>query len=142
MAELHYIECTEKSTLTVTLKVYIVHPDESEFYQKKNYALQLIWFPANPLLNVIYPLGTVIPIDLFFDTNWMNQHCSDFIESAKIIETKNYQVPQNLDFSNALSRLHELPMAILLITVTNPKWISHIQKGDNWRSAAYDYGGI
>jgi hypothetical protein len=142
MAELQYIECVEKSKLSVTLNVYLVHQDESEFYQKKNYALQLIWSPANPALNQTHSLGTAIPLDLFFNTAWINKHCSEFIESVKIIETKNYPVPENLSFNRAMARLNELPMAVFLITVTHPKWIEHIKQDANWRSAAYDYGGI
>lgn len=141
MSELHHIVCTEKSDFAVTLRVYIVHVDESEFYQKKNYALQLLWYNANPELGTFTPLGNAIPTDTFFDTNWVNQHCGEFIESLKIIETKNYPVSPDLSFSNSMSRLDELPMAIILITVTNPKWIEHIQKGATWKSAAYDYGG-
>lgn len=141
MAELHHIECIEKSSLSVTLKVYIIHADESEFYEKKNYALQLLWYNSVSKPETVNELRNTITPDNFFDTTWVNKHCSEYIESVKIIEVRHYPVPENLSFNNAMEHFMELPMALFFITVTSPLWIAHIECHSIWKSAAYEYGG-
>lgn len=141
MSELYHVQCVKKENNEVILKVYIVHADESEFYAKKNFALQLIWQPANPYLGVDFPIGKEISFEQFMDVEWINKHCKEFIRSVEITAIKNYPVPDGLSFKNAMERLNELPMAEFKIIVTDMKWLDQIESGQVWKSAAYDYGG-
>lgn len=141
MAELYHVRAEKVSGKQIWLDVYIVHADESEFYEKKNFALQLIWQPANPLLGKDSPLGDAIDVDHALDPAWMVSHASDFISTVKIESTANYPVPKDIDFSKPMQNLEKLPKARFFIEVTDSRWLEHLSDGRQWKSAAYDMEG-
>jgi hypothetical protein len=141
MAELYHVEATAKNNCVLTMFVYIVHQDESEFYTKKNFALQLIWPPANPFLEVDFPLGNAVPFESFIDPEWMNAHAGEFVSKVEILSTRSYPIPEGFDFSAPMANLERMPRAEYRVSVTASRWLDHIQPPQSWKSAAYDMGG-
>jgi hypothetical protein len=141
MAATFYIQAIEKKETEVKLNIYIIHPDENYFPEKKNFALQIIWQPANPSTGADYPIGRKISIDQILDPDWMNVHTISFIVDVKITATENYPAADDFDYGKPMANLELLPKATFEITVTAPEWIEHIAPEQTWKSAAYDMGG-
>ncbi len=141
MSATFYIQAIEKKNKELKMNIYIIHPDENYFPEKKNFALQIIWQPANPSTGVDYPIGRKISIDQILDPDWMNVHSGSFIEDVKITATVNYPAPDDFDYSKPMANLDLLPRATFEVTVSSQEWIEHITPEETWRSAAYDMGG-
>jgi hypothetical protein len=66
----------------------------------------------------------------------------EFVESVKILETKNYPGILKHTFyycrNGKWKDENKLPQILFELTVTDPKWISHWQEGDSWGTTAYD----
>src|SRR5687768_2484630 len=72
----------------IRLKLTIISPDEYYFYEKKNFALQVLWDSAQNLPDSI--LKKTISEDQILNSEWVLKHQDEFIEDVKTIETSNY----------------------------------------------------
>lgn len=72
------------------------------------------------------------------DRNFVIAQQSQIIAAVALLETANYPAdsypPGEVDWGDAAT----LPRAVLEITVTEPRWIAHLQAGMMWDSAAYN----
>ncbi len=144
MSSLFDIEVLSKTDNTVELKLYIIHPHQYWFYESKSFALQLIWDLTKVIKQISCPLSKEISAEKILDIKWVINNQDKFIKSVMISETLNY--PIDLDYSILSEEEYDkhwedkksLAQAIYLITVTNPKWIKHIQNGMEYETAAYD----
>ncbi len=138
MAELYHVDAIEKDDCTLVVRVHLVHEDEREFYQSKNWALQIIWPPANPLLDLDWPLGREVPFEAFIDSAALLRHADRLIERVTLLSTRRYPVKAGFSFKDAFERLGEMPMAELAIVATDARWLEHITPPQSWKSGAYD----
>lgn len=140
MPALTKIEVIEKEDRSVVLRILIIHPDETEFYEEQNYALQLLWEAGDPRLGIKCSLTQAISYEQIRDKAWVVVEVMEYIEKSKITSTKNYPPPadiSNEDYENINEE--KIPSALLSITVTDKKWIEHLRVGLSWESAAYNY---
>ena len=63
MASSFRIRILDKRKDTLCLNLYIIHPEQHEFYEKKNFALQLIWQPAHPAHQKQFPINQEISME-------------------------------------------------------------------------------
>lgn len=67
-----------------------------------------------------------------------------YISSVSFIEKKNFPRSVKFDemseeeFDAYWSEKDGLPQAVLLIKVTDPRWISHLTLGQEWDTTAHD----
>lgn len=121
------IKALEKEGKCLRLKMYLVHADETEFYDFPTYALQLIWDKREG------SISQTISIDDILYPDWLTTHSSDFIESCRILDEKNLPVSENHYDSSLPEELK--PQCEMEIIVSDERWIEHIQVGQTWDKA-------
>jgi len=119
----------------VKLKVFIIFPDGTDFWDSKNFALQLIFDSARTLSNNC-ALTDSITEEQIADNYWLVNFDEDYIRSVTLENIQNFPFTEN--FILNLENPQQLPQADYSIEVTNPKWIAHLKEGSVWESAAYD----
>ena len=122
-------------------------------------------FDSNLQYKGICPLGESITQDNIYDDDWLAEHTDQFITSVQIEQVKGEsydekaviasinQVLDDTGMSRGSSERERefnelwggfwktsavLPVATYKITVSDPKWISHMTKGKKWNSAAFE----
>lgn len=121
------ITALEKEGKCLRVKMYLVHADETEFYDFPTYALQIIWDMREG------SISQAISIDEILDLDWLTTHSSDFIESCRILVEKNLPVSENHYDSKLPEELK--PQCEMEIVVKDEKWIDHIEVGKTWSQA-------
>lgn len=128
------------------IRLYIIHPDQTRFYASKSFALQLLWDAVrSPDVTdgQSSPLGLAIRAGEICDLEYVTQHEDSYIESVRYLERKNYPRSVNFEgmtdeeFDNYWNDEEGLPQAVLLIQVTDPRWIAHLSNGVMWETSAY-----
>lgn len=127
MARTLEITALEKEGKKLRVKMYLVHADETEFYDFPTYALQIIWDKREG------SISQVISIDDILDLDWLSNHSHDFIESCRILVEKNLPVSENHYDSDLPEELK--PQCEMEIVVKDEKWINHIEVGKTWDKA-------
>ncbi len=142
MSELFRVKVLRVAQKSVTLQLVIIHPDQQRFYTTRSFALQLLWEPTHLSYEFegerVYhhapsALGQTLTVEHLMDAEFVIAHQAHFIASVALLETANYP-PESLDWDDEES----LPRAVLEITVTEPRWLAHLQAGMAWESAAYN----
>lgn len=83
-------------------------------------------------------------MDDILNEDFVQENSSRFIKSVNIKDLKNYPRDVNFDemsedeFDAYWENEEGLPQATLVIQVTDPKWIAHLESGMEWETAAYD----
>lgn len=121
------IKSLEKKGKSLRVKMYLVHADETEFYDFPTYALQIIWDKREG------SISQAISIDEILDVDWLSTHSTDFVESCRILVEKNLPVSENHYDSNLPEELK--PQCEMEIIVTDERWIEHLQVGQTWDKA-------
>jgi hypothetical protein len=121
---------------TADLHVTVIHPG-ANFPRAKNFALKLLWDARDLEPGDIY---SAISSDQIVDEEWVVAAAPQFISSVEIVsggpDTLTLQSVLDEDDENADA---EAPgTAVYRVRVTAPKWLSHVQTGMTWASAAYD----
>jgi hypothetical protein len=127
MARTLEIKALEKEGKSLRVKMYLVHADETEFYDFPTYALQIIWDKREG------SISQAISIDDILDLDWLSMKSIDFIDSCRILVEKNLPVSEK-HFDATLP--YELrPQCEMEIVVKDEKWIDHIEVGKTWDKA-------
>lgn len=121
------IKALEKEGKSLRVKMYLVHADETEFYDFPTYALQIIWDKREG------NISHAVSIDDILDPDWLTTHSSEFIESCRIFVEKKLPVSENHYDSNLPEELK--PQCEMEIVVKDEKWIDHIEVGKTWDKA-------
>src|ERR1700740_1102214 len=72
--------------------VYIVHPQQFEFYESKGFALLLLWDAINPFLRDKIALTKVISLHQVDDSAWVANNVNEFIKEITLLKTCNYPI--------------------------------------------------
>lgn len=127
MARTLEIKALQKEGKKLVVKIYLVHADETEFYDFPFYALQLIWNKSEG------HISQAISIDDILDMDWLSTRSNDFIESCRILVERNLPV-SDLHYDSSLPE--ELrPQCEMEIVVRDEKWIEHLDIGQIWDKA-------
>ena len=112
----------------------------------KNFVLQVLWdaFGAAKKDSEGSPLAQAISTAQILDSSYVVGHQDDFIESVECLSLRNY--PRTVDFEAMSDKEFDqywkneagLPQALMEVTVTDAKWISHLAPGMEWETTAYD----
>jgi hypothetical protein len=133
--------------LECQIRLYIIHPDQTRFYASQSFALQLIW-DATRAPDVTNeqssPLALEISIDEICDPQYVIENQDKYIELVRYLEYKNY--PRTVNFEEMTEEEFDaywkneegLPQALLLIQVTDLRWIAHLSNGLVWDTSAYN----
>lgn len=140
MSAVYSAEVVEKRGRRAKLRLYIVHPDETEFCVKKNCVLQLLWDQVHPARGVSSALGEEMSAANRLDAQWVLDNQDRFIASVALLETKNHPAPPGFEFAEHLKKddLRALPQALVEVEATDAKWLKHMKKGQTWSTAPYD----
>lgn len=145
MFDVHVLDKDEKKGV-IKLELTIVHPDQLGFSDTKGFALMLLtdtihYLPvSNPALFKEIPLEKI----LSFDFDSIKEKASHIIKKTHLTNVVNFPFSPELDKLSKdelrafWSDKKRLPHAILTITVSDPAFISHLQKGQSWESGAFD----
>jgi hypothetical protein len=141
MSETHVVQLVEKSGALARVTLFIVHPDERTICIEKNCALQLLWDAARADLVSPCPLNKAMSVENRLDASWLLDNQDRFIASVKMVGSKNYPVPADLDIAETREDRANLPQATLDIVVTDAKWIVQLRTGMTWDTALFDANG-
>lgn len=130
-SKLYEVQVLDIANTDVHLKISIIHPDERFIYEKKNFALQLIWDPADPNFTGPCPLNQAIPLPKIYDIEWVIGHQNKFINAVKI--TKQYKYPAQPEWDET-----SIPSVVMNVSVCDSSYLEHLKVGMKWQSAAYD----
>ena len=146
MSELFRVEVLRVAENTVTLQLVIIHPDQQRFYTTRSFALQLLWEPTHLSYQqagkTVYQhdpsaLGQALTVENIQDRDFVLAQQAEFIAAVALLETINYPADNYPSSEVDWDDVATLPRAVLEITVTEPRWIAHLQAGMTWDSAAY-----
>ena len=139
------VKAIDVKDTTVRIGVWITEPQQSIFYDESNVALQLLWDAKPSDKRKKEPLGKEISADNILDPAWVPANEAQYISSVSIPLTKNYPVSgehaglEGKALEKFWATKKNLPYAEYEISVTDPKWIAHISKGQEWSSSAINY---
>jgi hypothetical protein len=119
MSAFYSVEVVEIDNVFLRLKLRIINRDKRDFIEEENVAFQLILEPIFSDCDFTSPLGKNVSLDRLGDEIWIVENADKYIASVQL-EVKGDQ------------------QAEMLIEVTDPQWIAHLQKGMNWESSVYD----
>jgi hypothetical protein len=148
MSTLFKVRLEKKEGVSCLIRLYIIHPDQSQFYSSKSFVLQLIWDAtqsSNLAAGELSPLALAIDVNKIGDPGYVLKHQDNYVELVRNLEFMNY--PRSVDFEKMTSEEFDkywededgLPQAVLLIKVTDPRWIAHLSIGMVWETSAFDY---
>lgn len=132
MTDYYRVEAPTVERDTADLHVTIIHAG-ADFPGAKNFALKLIWDArAEDQQGEIY---RAISADQIVDEEWVVAAAPRFVASVEIVSGG----AETLTLDAALEdETGAQPAAIYRVRVTEPKWLTHVQPGMTWTSAAYD----
>jgi hypothetical protein len=89
------------------------------------------------------PLSRKVSFDNTMNSDWLDEHVDEYIQSTSLDEVRNHPFSADLDGMSTKQRRDffnssRAPSARFDVTVTQPKWLVHLRKGMEWDTAAYD----
>ncbi len=151
MSDLFSVTVIEKGDEWVDLKLIIIHPDQNTFPENRSFGLMLIWEPT--FISYEYQGKTVFTHDAFalsqlspdqiLDADYVEKAQDEIVKSVSVLETGCFpesQMGANISSEELCVSLADgegSPCALIRITVTDSKWIGHLQKGMTWGSTAH-----
>ncbi len=137
------VKVKEKKNDSLTFGLRIISAEQPGFYGGKSFALMLLYDPIVGERVKDAPLGRSVTFENTLDPAWVTAHVDDYIRSCRLFDVVNTPPTENLAALSPKERKSfwksdRAPQASLEVTVTDPQWIEHLKKGDEWDSAAYD----
>lgn len=141
MAGLFRVSTEYVSQQSCKLRLYIIHPDQEYFYADTVFALRVLWERADEIGEA--PLTQEMTYEQVFDDDWAWANSERYVAEVDYLESRNY--PRSVNFTEMTEAEFEaywqddesLPQALLIISVTEPRWLQHVQIGDRWEATAY-----
>ncbi|MDX1958314.1 MAG: hypothetical protein SFU98_07055 [Leptospiraceae bacterium] len=125
----------------VQLRIFNVYGDFVGIPASKDFFLRVLsgWSVRHEKSPVWEYLG-----DDVFNDEQVYFRADEFVAEAKVLETKNYPGILKQTFyyckNSKWKDEKKLPQILFELTVTDKKWISHLQERDSWGSTAYETG--
>ncbi len=138
MSDFYHVKALKKTGMHLQVQIITIHPDILWIYEKKNFALQLIWDAALEKDKRLCALTQSITDEEIADIEHILDVEDEYIKSVRILkhngkslENYNGSIFREQNKDDSLEALME-------ITATSLEWIEHIDEQQKWTSAAYD----
>lgn len=115
-SDLFHVAVTAKSPTAVSLKVKSVHPDSGTPRANESFGIMLLREAADT-----GAFSDAVSWDDALDNAWQKKFARGFISKIAARDVTEGKRPQ----------------ATIDITVTNPAWLAHVEKGATWDSRAF-----
>jgi hypothetical protein len=140
---LFHVKVIKVSDTRLVLQLRIITGEQPSFYCGKAFALMLLY---DPIVNDVVrdaPLSREVSFDNTMDSDWLDEHVDEYIQSTSLDEVRNHPFTADLDGMSPKQRRdffnsRRVPSARFTVTVTRPEWLAHLRKGMEWDTAAYD----
>ena len=143
MSDLFSVLVQKKNESVITLKVTIIHPDQTCFYWDTRFIIGLFEKPSCELDEKFKkkPVGLLGHYySPYGDFNLIPENISDIFKRYTIGNIENYPFPKGTDYGvkwDSLCEEDKLPSAIYEVTFCDVKWIAHLNVGDVWTTTAF-----
>lgn len=142
--DLYGIRVLAKKGPTVTLKVFLVYYDWDQIPDSKDFFLMVLWDKADTRFGGGGPLGDAITVSQICSESFRMAQAPAYVANVEKIGSANYPVTNREELSTFYyedegrwENEDRLAQVDFLVTVTDPKWIEHLQPGMSWGSTAY-----
>jgi hypothetical protein len=133
-SDLYRVTALSKKATSVSLEVEVVHPDAMYLPEDPSFALMLL----HEATGVGDPLAGEVSFNDTLDEGWMKQYAKGFIRAVKVSGVKNAPPKAAVrDGEHAYWKKRDWMHGRFDITVSDPQWIAHIEKGKGWDSRAF-----
>ena len=135
-SDLFDVRVTGRSDTRVSLAIRVVHPDAMYLTDDLSFALMVLREGAEDT----DPLGREVSYEDAMDGGWLRRWARGFVRSATLRDLEN-ELPEGAE------RDHEHPYwddpggwlrGTLDVEVTHPSWVSHLKKGAEFPSRAFE----
>jgi hypothetical protein len=139
MAETHEVRVVAKKGYSLTIDLFIVIPEITEWCTARSYLLQVLWdrMPENGKPSALHQ---AISTKNRLDQKWLANNKDTFIASVVLLRDANFPAESVAAFIGRDRQ--KLPRATYEIEVTDRKWIQHISSRDKWDSVPLDIEGF
>ncbi|MEO5584314.1 MAG: hypothetical protein ABIQ75_02575 [Flavobacteriales bacterium] len=142
--DLYGIRVLAKEGPTVTLKVFLTYYDWDQIPYSKDFFLMVLWDEADTRFGGGGPLGDAITVPQICDEKFRLEHAGAYVESVDTISCANYPITNKehlatfyYEREGRWENEDKLAQVDYKITVTDPKWIEHLEPGMSWGTTAY-----
>ncbi|MEO7080568.1 MAG: hypothetical protein ABIY71_03535 [Flavobacteriales bacterium] len=142
--DLYGIRVLAKERSTVTLKVFLVYYDWDHIPDSKDFFLMVLWDEADTRFGGGGPLGDAITVPQICDEKFRLAHADTYVERIEKIGSANYPITNKEELATFYYEREgrwenedKLAQVDFKITVTDPKWIAHVEPGMSWGTTAY-----
>ena len=143
-SDLYGIRVLAKEASTVTLKVFLVYYDWDHIPESKDFFLSVLWDEADTRFGGGGPLGDAITVPEICDEQFRLYHADAYVAKVEQIGSANYPITHKEKLSTFYyerdgkwENEDKLAQVDFRITVTDPKWIEHLQPGMSWGTTSY-----
>ncbi|MGV3597808.1 MAG: hypothetical protein ACO1PI_08045 [Bacteroidota bacterium] len=133
------LKCLNKTENKLQLGVWIIDPELDTFIEQPYYFLQALYDAAKEKNT-----GEILSLNRndLTDAEWIINNAHLYVEDVWLIDAKNYPVDESVfaledsQYQKFWKDLDKVPYAEFELTVTDPKWVSHIKQNTTWESMA------
>ena len=142
--DLYGIRVLAKEASTVTLKVFLVYYDWDHIPESKDFFLSVLWDEADTRFGGGGPLGDAITVPEICDEKFRLEHAGTYVAQVEKLGSANYPITDKKELATFYyerdgkwENEDKLAQVDFKITVTDPKWIAHLEPGMSWGTTSY-----
>lgn len=146
MTDLYGIRVLKKAKTTVTFRVFIVYPDSEFIPDTPEFFFQVLLDRAERFYSWKGgPLGDTLRLYDWSNEEWLLDECEKYIEKVEYIAERNFPFDPSDFYTFYYERdgkwqdEDKLPQMDCAVTVSDPRWIEHLEEGMSWGSTAYQF---
>ncbi len=144
--DLYGIRVLSKEKKEVKFQVFVVYYDIHDLpSENKGFFLGVLWDQADTRFGSGGPLGDEISVNQICDEKFVLNNADKYIESVKLIETKNCPFNPKNNYSTFYYERNgkwkdeeKLIQGIYKVNVFDEKWIQHLEIGMSWGTTFYE----
>jgi hypothetical protein len=125
----------------VTFRVFLVYYDWSGVPTDPSFFFRILWDEADARFGGGGPLGHEVTVDQFLDEKFVDQNTQRFVEKVKQLSYKDHTFPDGKAPTFVYESFKDeakLTQGDFEVTVTDPRWIAHLKKGQTWQTTSYE----
>jgi hypothetical protein len=139
----YHVRVVERSGAEVTFELRIITGERSRFASDESFALMLLFDPIDRGRSKDAPLAGRFTLEDVVDSDWIDTHVDEYIESTELRDVKNLPITADLEAMTAQEytdffESSEAPRATFHVKARQPEWVQHLSAGMEWDSAAFD----
>jgi hypothetical protein len=143
MTSMFSVRVMNRTDTDVVFRVRIMSTEQPSFCASRSFGLMLLYDPIAQGLASDAPLASEMSFDDTLDANWVTANIARFIKSTCITHVEH--LPLTVDPAEMSPgerrrfwRSSKAPTASLEVTASGPAWVSHLRKGMEWETGAFD----